>query len=330
LLNAAHVFAVNRCVLPRLGLLIFLLISFHAGAEPSKRQVSIQLNGFEIIDPLVPVADILRGGPPRDGIPAIDNPLFTEARKADYLQPADRVIGVNLHGEQKAYPLRIMNYHEIVNDDFAGQPVVVSFCPLCGTGMAFSRNFAGQAVEFGVSGLLYNSDLLMYDRATKSLWSQLEGKAISGPLKGQRLESLAVQHTSWEAWLEQYPDSKVLSQQTGYQRDYSRNPYPGYQASAYVYFPVANMDRRYHPKEWVLGLILNDESKVYPFTELRAGPRKFADKVGGELVTILFDDDHNTVRVQNSEGKEISAVTAFWFAWMSFHPQSKVYLASAK
>ena len=234
-----------------------------------------------------------------------------------------------------------MNYHEIVNDEFAGHPVVISFCPLCGTGMAFSRQFSDKAVgfsdkavefsdktvEFGVSGLLYNSDLLMYDRATQSLWSQIEGRAVTGPLKGQRLALLPVQHTSWAAWLAQYPDSKVLSEDTGFFRDYGRSPYPGYNSSEYVYFPVAKMDRRYHPKEWVLGLNLKQQVKAYPFVELRAGPDRFEDIVGGETVTIVFNDEHNVARAFDGKGEEIPSVTAFWFAWMAFHPQSTLYRA---
>lgn len=303
--------------------LISAMLSVQACAEPGKAGVT--LNGFEITDPLIPVEEILRGGPPRDGIPAIDKPRFTEAHKADYLQPDDRVIGVNLHGEQKAYPIRILNYHEIVNDEFSGNPVLISFCPLCGTGMAFRRDFGGKGVEFGVSGLLYNSDLLMYDRATQSLWSQIEGKAVSGPLKGQLLELLPVQHTSWERWLEQYPESKVLSMHTGFHRDYSRTPYPGYDSSDYVYFPVSNMDRRYHPKELVLGINLNNEFKAYPFMELREGPARFQDKVGGQTITVVFDDEHNNAIALNTKGQEIPTVTAFWFAWMTFHPKSAVY-----
>ena len=305
-------------------LAFFLLsISLSVAGETTR------LNGFIIDDPLVPIDQIMRGGPPRDGIPSIDEPQFTTVNRATFLKDEDRVLGVNLNGEQKAYPIRILNYHEIVNDYFGGKPVLISFCPLCGTGMVFDSKFEGQSAKFGVSGLLYNSDLLMYDRNTESLWSQIEGKAISGALKGQHLELLPVEHTTWKAWKSHFPNTKVLSTDTGYLRNYGRTPYPGYQSSEYIYFPISNMDRRYHSKEWVLGLDINNQKKAYPFAELRASKGIVEDTVGGESVFIHFDDEHNSVKVLSEAGEQIAAVTSFWFAWMTFHPKSEVYSAAS-
>ncbi|OZG75505.1 hypothetical protein BTA51_01635 [Hahella sp. CCB-MM4] len=292
---------------------------------------SERLNGFEIVDPLVPANEIMRGGPPRDGIPSIDYPRFVPLNQAGYMSDGDRVLGIDYAGIRRAYPIRILNYHEIVNDDFAGRAVLVSFCPLCGTGMAFSGILdekgkgKKKTAQFGVSGLLYNSDLLMYDRATESLWSQIEGRAISGPMKGARLELIPVQHTTWADWKQRYPDSQVLSLDTGHQRNYGQTPYPGYQESKYVYFPVTVMDRRYHPKELVLGVELNGKSKVYPFMELYKGPAVFDDVVGGQAIRVEFDGDHRAAQVFDSHGKELPSLIAFWFAWMAFHPDSEVY-----
>ncbi|WP_020405246.1 DUF3179 domain-containing protein [Hahella ganghwensis] len=283
------------------------------------------LNGFNIDDSLVPINEIMQGGPPRDGIPSIDNPRFLSLDQADFLEDEDRILGINHAGIQRAYPIRILNYHEIVNDRFAGRSVIVSFCPLCGTGMAFSGEIDGQSVEFGVSGLLYNSDLLMYDRDTESLWSQIEGRAVAGLLKGKELESIPVLHTTWADWRSRYPDSKVLSMETGHRRNYDKTPYPDYQTSRYVYFPVSTMDRRYHPKEPVLGVELNGVSKVYPFIELRKGNASFTDTIGDEQIRIHYQDDHKTAQVFDNEGKELASVIAFWFAWMAFHPESEVY-----
>ncbi len=290
---------------------------------------TLTINGFKIESPLIPADEILRGGPPRDGIPSIDSPRFVAAYEADHLTPDDRILGVSLNGIQRAYPIRILNYHEIVNDRFGEQAVVVSFCPLCGTGMVFGREFKGKPVEFGVSGLLYNSDLLMYDRHTESLWSQIEGKAVAGPLKGEELELLPAQHTTWEAWLEQHPKSQVLSMHTGFHRDYSRSPYPGYEASEYVYFPISNVDRRYHPKEPVLGIRLNGEVKVYPFQELRAAGARIEDQLGEQAILISYDDASQSARALDQEGQELPSIMAFWFAWMTFHPDSQVFTAKS-
>ncbi len=288
---------------------------------------SERLNGFDIVDPLVPVNEIMRGGPPRDGIPSIDDPRFVPLDQAAFLEDTDRVLGIDFAGIRRAYPIRILNYHEIVNDDFAGRAVIVSFCPLCGTGMAFSGSLDGKPLQFGVSGLLYNSDLLMYDRATESLWSQIEGKAISGSMKGVELEPIPVQHTSWVDWKQRYPDSQVLSLDTGHQRNYRQTPYPGYQDSKYVYFPVTVMDRRYHPKELVLGIEVNGKAKVYPFVELYKGAAVFDDVIDGTTIRIVFNGDHQTAQVFDAGGEELTGLIAFWFAWMAFHPDSDVYQA---
>jgi len=143
------------------------------------------MNGFKISDPLVPARLIQGGGPPRDGIPSIDAPRFVAADVAKNISATDRVLGLHVNNIAKAYPIRILNHHEIVNDRFATMPVAITFCPLCGTGIAFDAVVDGKARKFGVSGLLYNSDVLMYDRETESLWSQILGKAVNGPSKGQ-------------------------------------------------------------------------------------------------------------------------------------------------
>lgn len=150
-------------------------------------QASDSLNGFDISGALVPKSQIERGGPPRDGIPALTRPSMRAASKVDYLKPADRVLPLSLDGESRAYPIRILNWHEVVNDAVGARGVVISYCPLCGTGMVLDAQADGRSLEFGVSGLLYNSDMLLYDRQAESLWSQIQAQAISGPLKRSKL-----------------------------------------------------------------------------------------------------------------------------------------------
>ncbi|MFT5716146.1 MAG: hypothetical protein ACJAWS_001366 [Oleiphilaceae bacterium] len=285
----------------------------------------MSMNGFVIDQPLIPESEIHQGGPPRDGIPSIDDPVFVSLDKASFLKDDDRVLGVSFNGVSKAYSLSILNYHELVNDVFNKHPVVVSFCPLCGTGMAFDALNDGKKREFGVSGLLYNSDLLMYDRQTDSLWSQIEGRAISGSAKGQRLKRLAVTHTSWKSWRDHHPNTLVLSQQTGHQRNYLRSPYPDYSNNDAIYFPVSHTDKRYHPKEVVVGVEIDGKFKAYPFVELAKGTRVLEDMFQGEKLIIEYYAEARSAKVMNESKVELPSLTAFWFAWVAFHPESNVY-----
>jgi hypothetical protein len=230
------------------------------------------------------------------------------------------------NGISKAYLIRILNWHEIVNDRFGREPVVVSYCPLCGTGIAYSAFIDGAVRSFGTSGLLYNSDLLLYDRESESLWSQIEGMAISGPLKGERLRALGVFHTTWSEWQKLHPNSLVLSTNTGSRRDYARDPYDGYQESEALYFPVKHRDRRYHPKERVIGIELNGIFKAYPFTELgRVKGRVLKDRIGGTEIEVRFNLPPRSGQIFDSEGTELPSVNSFWFAWVAFHPDTAVF-----
>ncbi len=279
-------------------------------------------NGFDLSNASIPVGEVLSGGPPRDGIPAIDKPRFIAAHRADFLTDKSRVIGVSLGDEARAYPIAILNWHEIVNDHINGESIVVTFCPLCGTGMVFETS---PYTDFGVSGLLYNSDVLLYDRQTESLWSQLKMQAVSGKRLGEKLTLLAASHTSWADWRARYPHTRVLSTETGHRRDYQRDPYQDYAKQRRTYFPVANQNSRYHPKEMVIGVVQGDSVKVWPFAELAKTGRVIVDTLGPEAVTVIFNAHARTGRVVDASGEEIPSTIGFWFAWMAFYPQSEVY-----
>jgi hypothetical protein len=283
-------------------------------------------NGFDLSNSLVPSAQIHHGGPPRDGIPSLDHPRFVPSTEADSLKPEDRVMGIEQSGERRAYPIRILNYHEIVNDRIGGEEVVITYCPLCGTGMAFSATVAGKARRFGVSGLLYNSDMLLYDRSSESLWSQIMGEAISGPLAGSKLNSIPVQHTTWEAWQQEGP-SRVLSLNTGYARDYSLSPYGNYDSDEAIYFPVTARSRQYHPKERVLGIELAGQTKAYPFKELAQSESPLHDTIAEQNVVIHFDAAARSARVFDAKGRELPSVNGFWFAWFTFHTETEIFKA---
>lgn len=285
------------------------------------------LNGFDLAGALVPQDQILQGGPPKDGIPAIDRPHFLSAAEAKFLAGDERVLGIRRNGVAKAYPIAILNWHEIVNDEFAGEPVVVTFCPLCGTGMAFLATVGGKRLDFGVSGLLYNSDVLLYDRETQSLWSQLLARAVTGRFKGTSLAPIAIAHTTWSDWKRREAETLVLSRDTGYVRDYTTDPYRGYELSDALMFRIRRQSAVFHPKERVIGVEINGQAKAYPFVELGKTRSDIRDTVGGRPITIRFDVTHRTGAVFDASGREIPSVIAFWFAWYAFHSDTAVYRA---
>lgn len=290
----------------------------------------VLLCGFDYSKHSIPVDEIFSGGPPKDGIPALFNPKFISARKAgkNFLKDQDRVLGLYLNGKAKAYPIKILNWHEIVNDQVGGRSVVVTFCPLCGTGMVFDAVIKGRRMSFGVSGLLYQSDMLLYDHKTESLWSQIKSEAVTGPMTGAKLKLLATTQTTWKKWREMHPDTRVLSLRTGYRRDYNRDPYKGYDTTAKLMFGVSNRNRSYHPKEKVVGIELGGAFKAYPFSELAKAERPLKDVIRGTEVRVDFDPESKTAVVLDKNGRELPSVVGFWFAWYAFHPDTEIFTES--
>jgi len=293
-------------------------------------------NGFDLTNSTVAIEQILQGGPAKDGIPSIDQPAFKPAKKVTWLNDDQQVLSLTFNGVTKAYPLAILNWHEIVNDKIDDQAVVISYCPLCGTGVGFSSMVANKQLMFGVSGLLYNSDVLLYDRETESLWSQLKSRAISGPLQGETLKMLPLQQMTWQAWKSTYPDGLVLSRDTGFLRNYAESPYGRYDESPVLYFPVEFLSQAYHPKERVLGVEINGKFKAYPFVELaKHGGGQVVDQFNGVTLSVQFDALSRTGRVTQLAGESarpsqdqnvmLPAVNAFWFAWFTFHPDTAVF-----
>ena len=299
--------------------LVIVLASYESAAESK--------NGFELDDALVPAREILNGGPGRDGIPSLDYPAFVSANNAKFLDANDRVLGLELNGVARAYPIRILNYHEIVNDAFGGNAVVVTYCPLCGSGIAFNATIDRTRLEFGVSGLLYNSDVLLYDRQTGSLWSQIKQSAITGTMKGTRLDAFPMAHTTWRDWLARFPDTEVLSDKTGFRRNYKVSPYPNYARDRALYFPVAEENSRYRRKSLVMGLEIDGHFQAYPFSELNKSPNEFVDEFQGQTFEVHYDKKNKTARIVGENGDEWPTLISFWFAWYAFHPDTGIYVA---
>jgi hypothetical protein len=215
---------------------------------------------------LIDLDELIPGGPGKDGIPSIDNPEFVSADAAQsWISPNEPVIAVEYQDEARAYPLQILIWHEIVNDHIKGKPILVTFCPLCYSALVFERTVDGQVLEFGVSGFLRHSDLVMYDRKTETFWQQFTGKAIVGDYAGTWLKQINSQIISFEQFRNSYPSGKVLSRNTGHQRSYGDNPYTGYDDINNT--PLVETDTEgLSPMEKVVGVQMGDRTKAYPYS----------------------------------------------------------------
>ena len=302
------------------GLLLFLSAFVCLAADRAVAQ-----NGFDLSNATIPRDELLPGGPPRDGIPAIDQPQFVEASKVDFLRDDDRVLSVKIDNEVRAYPLRILNWHEIVNDQIGDHAIAVTYCPLAGAGIIFDRRVAGRTLSFAVSGLLYQSDLVMYDRETESLWPQIAMKAVSGPQAGVELRWMPSENTTWRAWREAHPDGKILSTRTGYSRDYSEDVYGSYERSTETKFPASWGRTELPKKSWVIGTIINGQAKAYALDEFKKQPR-VQDNVAGQQIEIAYDPVTRGAQiVEKQKGASVPFTMAYWFAWQAFYPKTELF-----
>ncbi len=219
---------------------------------------------------VVELREIRGGGPPKDGIPAIDMPRFDRVADAfSWIDPMEPVIAVTIGSQTRAYPLQILTYHEIVNDALGGKAISVTFCPLCNASIVFDRAIEGEVLDFGTTGLLRMSDLIMYDRQTESWWQQFSGRAIVGEFAGTRLTRVPSSIVSFASFASAFPDAEVLNRDTGHARPYGRNPYPGYdRIDQRPFLFDRSMDSRLPPMERILSVTVGGRSRIYPFSAL--------------------------------------------------------------
>ena len=259
--------------------------------------------------------DILSGGPPKDGIPAIDAPQFVDVAEADaWLKPNEPVIRVQIGPDARAYPLQILMWHELVNDTVGGVPVVVSFCPLCNTAIAFERMVGGRVLDFGTTGRLRYSNLIMYDRQTESWWQQGPGTAIVGELTGAQLKFVPAAVVSWADFKSVHPDGRVLSRDTGHTRPYGRNPYEGYDdvnRPPFLYQGPA-ISGTLPAVARVLGIELGGEAVAYPFEVLQQA-RVVSDSVGGTPIVVFWAPGTASAldAAAVPDGRDVGAANAF-------------------
>jgi hypothetical protein len=288
-------------------------------------QNTVHRNGFELSQLLVPLQEIKNGGVPKDGIPALTSPKFVKADQASYLLGKDLILGLNIDGITKAYPLKILDRHELINDLVSNQNVLVSHCPLCNSTIVFDPVVGNKLLHFGVSGLLYQSDVLMYDIESESLWSQLSETAISGKYSGKQLRILPSEITSWENWKANYPETLVLSSETGYRISYSATAYKKYKASNKLMFPVSRTNTSLANKEIVLGIRIGNTAKAYPISQLKKKGRSFKDIVGSKAITIEVNETFSDAVFIDEAGMEIPHIRSYWFAWYTFNTETLIY-----
>jgi hypothetical protein len=221
-------------------------------------------------EPTVEFDEIRSGGPPPDGIPPVDEPRFLRVADVDFLADNEPVLALEIDGDARAYPVQIMTWHEIANDTVGGVPVAVSYCPLCNSAVAYDRRLGDRVLDFGTSGLLYNSALVMYDRQTETLWSHFTGEGIIGELTGTDLDVFPLATVSWQTFRDANPDGVVLSRETGFTRDYGRNPYPGYDDVDGVPFLFeGEVDGRYTALTRIVGIEDGDAAVGIPLADLQ-------------------------------------------------------------
>jgi hypothetical protein len=262
----------------------------------------------------VPYSEILSGGPPKDGIPPIDAPQFIPVNEADeWLEDREPVVFVQVEDDARAYPIQILMWHEIVNDTVGNEPLIVSFCPLCNTAIAFKRTFNGEVFDFGTTGRLRYSNLIMYDRQTETWWQQATGDAIAGEHTGAQLEFYPATMISWADFKELYPDGKVLSRDTGHPRNYGRNPYYGYDDINQTPFLFNGATpNQLPPMARVLTVDLNNEAVAYPYDVLNE-LNVINDTVGGNDVVIFWSEGTASALDTSNipEGREVGAAVAY-------------------
>lgn len=301
------------------------VVSSATDASSVDRTVSVT-NG---VKHSVSLEEVIGGGPPKDGIPSIDTPRFIPVEEVGkFLSDGEAGIAFTRGTVNRFYPFQILVWHEIVNDTVDGQRVLVTYCPLCLSGIVFDPLVAGERVEFGTSGKLWQSNLVMYDRKTDSLWSQVLGEAIVGEMTGMKLNILPSDVMRFGEWKRLHPQGGVLSRDTGATRFYGRDPYGDYYTTPGTYFPVVKKDTRLGEKEFVLGIVVNGVAKAYWPPAIKA-KGVVEDVVEGRAIAARYEKELDVVRLfeKKADGtlERLNPVGAFWFSWVAAHPATELF-----
>lgn len=303
-------------------------------AEESKREIFVT----DGVKHSVPLDEIISGGPPKDGIPPIDNPKFITVSEAEkFLGDDEPGVAFSRGKTHRFYPYQILVWHEIVNDkvpalsgiEGEGERILVTYCPLCLTGFVFDPIVEGERVEFGTSGKLWKSNLVMYDRKTESLWPQILGEAVVGEVTGTKLSLLSSDQFLFGDWKKTYLDGEVLSRDTGATRFYGTNPYGSYfKPISFARGLAGDSDTRLPADAFIFGIIVNGKAKAYP-TEFLIARGMVEDEFQNITFVLRHEKDLGVVRVfkKKTDGslERINPFSAFWFSWAATHPETEVY-----
>jgi hypothetical protein len=291
-----------------------------AGAEGGDR-----LHGFALDGLRVPRELVLAAAPRRDAAAVVDEPRFVRPEEAIWVAPSTPVLGVALGGEAHAYPVHVLEHHPVVEDRLSGAPVLVAFDPLTGTPRAWRRVLDGKTLEFGLSGLVFNSGLLLYDRDSESLWSQFRGDAVAGAFAGRALEPLPLRQEPMARWFERHPGTLVLERPEPKRIDYRYSPYKAYWLEDRIPHPVQARDERFHAKEVVLGVEVAGRARAYLGSRVSAAGFHVEDEIAGRRLVLDYDPDAAAFIWDAPE--DLRVTDAYWFAWKAFHPDTEIWKA---
>lgn len=296
---------------------VFAIIIFIIGPpKPDPDTQATSYKGVEIVPDLR-----------KDSIPALTNPAYESGSSSlNWLKKEDLVIGVNYDGDVRAYPIKILSWHEIVNDTIGGKDVLISYSPLCGSGVVYSRKVEDKTLTFGNTGALYESCTVIYDVDSNSYWWQVNGQSIRGEYIDKKMTIEPAMITTWEAWYKEYPNSQVLSVNTGSSRDYLTDPYTDYYKIDSSAFPVSVNDTRLAAKSTVVGVEVNSKFKAYAVADAKG--KVIKDEFEGKSIEVVGDAQGRTAQifyVENNQKAVAPQSSAFWFAWSTAHPETELY-----
>lgn len=314
--------------LAALAVVYFVIQSAAELQKNSNASVSTVMNTNGVLH-TVPLADILSGGPEKDEIPPINNPEFISINEANSIYADnDRGIVLNDESVSRFYPLRILAQHQIVNDSINSKNVLITYSPLTASAVVFNPIVQNQETTFGNTGLLWDSNLVLYDTKTESQWSQILGEAIVGTLSKTKLERLPCAILTFGAWKPTNNDGKVLAfpKETGF--DYSRDPHDTYYASDTIYFPPLREDTRLSAKEVIVGVTIGTAAKAYTVNSLKE-KKEITDSIGGTTYRMRYIPETETIQAfeeaNGSEKRKLPTTTTYWFAWIGAYPDTSLY-----
>ena len=317
----------SRNLSPAIAVVVTGLMMLGTLVTANAQQATI--NGFVVEETSIPITHIVRAAPAKDSIASLNEPTFVSPAEVDWLSDDDEVMSVTIGLDTRAYPLRILVWHEIVNDQFGGEALAITYSALSGSAVVFKSGAQsdGTPRSFGVSGLLYNSCLLLYGREKEELWSQLRMKGVSGSAMDQPLEPVVATRMSWKGWKQKFIAGQVLSNKTGSDINYADEwPYGDYAEQAETIFPFDVNRNELPTKERVIGIVEGDFARCWPLEKFKEKGQLY-DAIGERAIRVVYDQKSDMVKITDIDtGAEIPWVSTYWFAWQAFNADTSIWM----